>query len=270
MHCFGHRHEVAGCSRIGDKYRFSLLDLFPEKSDDTSAASRNISKAHVRERFATGSSKLLNVQLRQFLGQSHITLGAHRFIRGDIYKPGRAALQRRFRNIARAQHVVAYCFLRMQFEKSDMLMRCGMENNFGPLSGEELPQAGGIKDIGKYGPNARRFATLRNFAMHIKQAVFGLIEQDDLLRRCLRNLAAEFRTDASSGSGDQNHFSADNPSTFRQIYVDLSAIQKVRNLRAPQLAPGNLLIGQLRKRRERSNWETGPAANSKDVAHLRR
>ena len=62
-----------------------------------------------------------------------------------------------------------------------------------------------VKDIGEDGPNSRRFATLRDLAVDIKQAVLRFIEQDYLPRGCFCDLAAEFRADTSACAGDQDY-----------------------------------------------------------------
>ena len=258
-----------------DRYRPSLLDLFPEKRDHGTVASENIAEtdgdkfcpdilqlpdrhrcltaARMREelRYVRRFSgfdlrvKALYDHFTQPLAGTHNIGRIHSLVRADQHKSLRPVDHRGIRRFIGADGIVLDRLARAVLHQGNMLVGCRVIDDLRLIGLKQIKNLPAVPDRADQGHQVQLRIFLLQLQLDRVSVVFIDIENDQLLRFMRSDLPAKLRPDASSSAGHQYTLSVDHFKNVRQIGADRFPSKQVFHGNILHPADADLSVGQL-------------------------
>ena len=219
---------------MGDGQRTAFCQLLTETGNDGAVAAQHITETGSDKAGFTGlpaftdsDAQALHIHLCQTFGSSHNVGRVDGFIGRDHDELVYAVFDCHIGHVARAIDIRMDGFAGVLFHKGHMLVGSGMEDQLGmetlvdafnTVDHADVSHDRGKLDIGKL------FFQLQPDVMH---RGFGTVEQNQLLQPEMAELAAEFATDGTGGSGNQYDFAFQGVGDLLHVDTDLFAPQEV-------------------------------------------
>ena len=173
--------------------------------------------------FADSDAQALHIHFRQTLGRSHDIGRVDGFIGRDHDELVYVVLDCHIGYVTRTVDIRMDGFAGVLFHQWHMLVGGGMEDQLGmetlidafdTMDHANVSHDRGKLDIGEF------FFQLQPDVMH---RGFGTVEQNQLLQPEMAELATEFATDGTGGSGNQNDFAFQGTRDLLHVDTDLFA-----------------------------------------------
>ena len=253
-------HEVADDVRVGHGDGAAFFNLLFEDRNDGAVGAQDVAEADGYEFgfdiFRFGAClvvDMLTVLMGEDLGNlicfsfldflvegldDHLTqalAGAHDvgrvdgLVRGDQDKALAAMDHGCVGGLVSADGVVLDRFAGTVLHEGDMLMRCGVIYDFGPVGFEDFKDPAAVPDGADEGFQVEVGVFLFQLQLDAVGIVLVNIEDDQLFWFVCGNLPAEFRTDASAAAGDQNGLPGDELEDFLHVSLDRIPAEEIFN-----------------------------------------
>ncbi len=238
-----------------DRYGHSGRNLVLELGDDASPASEDVSEAdcHIG-RLRMLLPDVVQNHLCDALGRPHHAGRIDRLVRRDEKHFFHAVASRQPRDVQRSSGVDAHRFPRVHLHQRDVLVRRGVKHQSRRVQPEYGVHRDGIRHIGYDRPvrDTDMFARKR-FDQGVDR-LFPMSEQDEFLRRILRRLTGDFRTDRSTGARHEDGPSSDDAGDPLEVEAHGFASQQVFEPDLSEAADGDFSSGDLAQARKHADF----------------
>ena len=232
---FRYRHEVTDDIRTGNGHRTAGTDLALEDRDDRAVGAQDVAETD-RHEFGIPSRDGGDNDLRQALGGAHDIGGVHRFVGGYQDKALYVAFHCDLGGFVSAEDVVENRLFAAELHQGNVLVGGGVDHDIRLVLAHDPPEGFLVPD-GTHFQHDRigdQFTVfLLQFEEKVVHVVFADVVEHQFLRSKGKNLAAEFRADGASASGNENRFSGHIGLDFRHVQMLLGAAQQVGDVQFP-------------------------------------
>ena len=210
----GYGHEVADDVPVGDRDRTAATDLLLKQRHDRTRGSQHVAEAHHAEaRLGGPLLQRLQDELRQAFGGAHDVRRVDRLVGRDQHEGFNPGLERRFRGVPGADHVVVNAFDHVVLDDRHVLVSGGVVDGLHAERGQDLAHPVPVMRIAQERHDLHRQLLMRRdflqLALDVVQRQLRHLEQHQAAGAQADDLPAQFRADGPAGPGDQDALAAD-------------------------------------------------------------
>src|SRR5690554_5683699 len=255
---FGDGHEVANNILVSHRYRPAIANLVTEQWYNRARRPQHIAKAHHRKhRTGLSLGQALKHQLRYALGRPHHIGGAHRLIGRNQNKALNTRSNRRLSRMEGTKHIVLHPLNHIVLNQRYMLVRCRMINRLNTKGPHHrlTPATMGCAAQHCMQRHTQRLNLVDRLQLTLNgiQRKLGLLEQHQPGRLMAQNLAAQLRTNGTSGPGHQYRLAEQALRYHSRIWTNRVPAQEIFDFQIPNVVDSGQTSNQFRHRRHGLN-----------------
>ena len=237
LHGLGDRHEEPGHLRVGHRHRAAPGDLAPEDRDHGARRAEDVAEPHRHEpgRDVRPVPPRLDDPLAERLRLAHDRLRIRSLVGGHEHEPLRTELDGHVGQGPGAEGVVAHRLERVRLHHRDVLVRGRVEDDAGPVGGEDLAQLDAVLDVRHDGHATEEPTLAGELAVDVEQCRLGMIDHHEPRRTEPGELPAELGADRAAGARDHHDLVRDVAGDPVEIDLDRLPAEHVLDLDGPQL-----------------------------------
>ena len=232
----GDGHEVPDDILVGHRYRYAGLDLVHEEREHAPAASDDIAEADT-DHLGHVVGKHARDLLDHALGGAHDVGWVHRLVGGDDHHPLHLVVHRTLEHVVGTADVGRDGFLGVELLKRYMLVGSGMEDQLRLELLINLVDLLHVLDVADNRDD--QVAPFLLVVVEPQREVMQLrlvdVQQDQLHRVVVQQLAADFAADASAGAGYQHPLALHHPGDRLLVNIGKGTAKKVGIVEVAQI-----------------------------------
>lgn len=267
LHGFGDGHEIAGHLGMGHCHGAACGDLLFKQRHDAAAAAEDVAEAHGG---VAGLAALVDFEQYEFgdaFGRTHDAGGIDGFVAGDEHEAFAVVAVGTFHDVLSAEDVILDGFFGLQLHEGHVLMGGGVEDDGGPVAGEDALQALLVAHVADDGDIVFARVFGEQLLVDLVDAVLAASEQNELLGSGEGYLAAELGADGAACAGDEDSAALQVGGDFLQVELDGFAPQEVFKRDVAQLIECDFAVDELVEPGHDLDFAAGAAASRRDAAH---
>lgn len=208
----GDGHEVALDLGVGDGQGAALGQLLLEEGDDGAGGAEDVAEADGHEPRPGGGVRCptrlqiesLHIELGEALGGAHDVGGVDGLVGGDLDEGLGTGGTGGVGDVFRADRVGQHALAGVELDHGHMLQGRGVEDDLWPHLCEDLGDAAAAADVAEEGLALEVGEARADFVVDLVEVVLGVVEEGELGRIAVGDLADELRADAAAGTGDED------------------------------------------------------------------